>query len=447
MTIDPPKPEAALVNSSTLVLQPAPGATAVPGDHTYENKVSVTIHARWVTFGQGTPAPDKCAVKVSTHGEAWASTRIPNTIGVSDLNLNTGFYDSPVSFSLSGEYAGQGIKANGLHLIQIKGSGGDRTKSFNLSAKVKMSSSGLAQNMAQIVFGVSPDSRSVLLQRGGANGETVDNDGTLHGDTTRSFSLFHSPAPGDDLGTTAQIWNWQQFAAALSGGWSIAHDPFGLQPDHPKVSFQWNPSFSQATLTWNQWSQRFGRQDLVDNTWKGSSGAPEPEPLTYTVTDLHDGAKADATYVLTRHDHMELKEEHEKIQFGAPVKVSDGVVKNSPGQEVTLICNQSVAVGGKVTFNDFLNNPIFDSFFASIKAINLEINSTVTTQLGYSIKVTDLQVHQYTGLEVVAINQRHGGTINQWQEGGYLGLGTFDLSEPAVPYIAYQVHVPYEPAP
>ena len=100
-----------------------------------------------------------------------------------------------------------------------------------------------------------------------------------------------------------------------------------------------------------------------------------------------------------------------------------------------------------MTFNDVLGGSIFDGFFASIKPINIEANYTVTTQLGYTIKVTDLPVNKYTWLEVVAVYKRHWGTQDQWDAGGYAGLGNFDISEPVLPYSVYRAHFPYQPGP
>ena len=370
LTLDSASPGATLVNPQTVILQTAPGWEPLPGDHSYENKGSVTIHAHWNAGYGSAPPPATCSVKIGTYGEAWATASLPGVVQVTDTSIETGFSDSSIPFTSSSPWSGSGIKKKGLHLINLSG-GADRSKSYSLDAKVKMTASGLttsngAQNMAMVGFTVTPDDRSVSLSRQNAHNETVDSDGTTKGDTRFSYSVFYPGYPGDPPYAGTE-WNWQQFSAALSGGWHTKTVYTGGHPASstqvPDISVQWNPAYSGATYQWNQWQQNLGTLRFDAGDWAGKPDSPNTEVLTYSVTDNVDGAKADATYVLTKHDILDIKDEHEAKQYGTPIQIGDGERKTSAGQEVTLSCNKSVAVGGKVTFNDFLNNPIFDKFF------------------------------------------------------------------------------------
>lgn len=308
LTIDSSVGGASMIGVQSITLQSSPASETTPGTHTYEKKAVVTIHAHWNSGGYvPQPPPKVCAVKVAASGQAWGQSLVTGQpVSISGIELNDGFYDTPISFSTDSQ---QGATESGLHLIQMNGTGADRAKSFNLSAKMTMTNTALAQYFCQIGFSVSSDSRAVTLTRAGAHNETVDSDGTIHGDTTYSYK-----STSDSGGTildpsvpiTVAFWNWQQFTADLVGDWSKKNAfPIPGSFQIRDVTYKWNPAYSEANMLWNKWSQKFGTMNFELGSWKGTPDSPNAESLIYTATDNVDGAKADATYILTKHDSVE----------------------------------------------------------------------------------------------------------------------------------------------
>ena len=182
----------------------------------------MTIHAHWNSGGYvPQPPPKVCAVKVAASGQAWGQSLVTGQpVSISGIELNDGFYDTPVSFSTDSQ---QGATEDGLHLIQMNGTGVDRAKSFNLSAKMTMTNTALAQYFCQIGFSASPDTRAVNI--------SSDRDATYHremkplptavANVSDSNGTIHADVRGEN--PLADIIN---FSGLLTGDWSQnAYDP------------------------------------------------------------------------------------------------------------------------------------------------------------------------------------------------------------------------------
>ena len=233
LTIDSSTGGASMQGGSSVVLQSSPQREITFGTHSYENKAVVTIRAHWNSGGYGVPQPPPkvCAVKVAASGQAWGQSLVTGkTVSVSGAELNDGFYDSPVSCSTDGHV---GVTESGLHLIQMNGTGADRAKSFNLSAKLTMTNTDIAQYICQIGFSVYSDSRAVSI--------TSSRDATYHREMTPLPTAV--PNVSDENGAIhADVRGGMLLPDTITYSGSLAGDWTPQMSDTQAASWAWKSS-------------------------------------------------------------------------------------------------------------------------------------------------------------------------------------------------------------
>ena len=152
------------------------------------------------------------------------------------------------------------------------------------------------------------DSREIKLSREGAHNETVDPDGTVHGDTTYSYYF-----------NTILNNNIQFFHPGFGGLWSPNpnYTDDGTEPQY-NISWKWDPQSKSSDFpdTWNSHAQYIdvgtlkaeGPPSAFPNyTWTGMPDAVKVVNISYTATDLGltPNATAAANYVLSVHDQYD----------------------------------------------------------------------------------------------------------------------------------------------
>lgn len=211
-----------------------------------------------------------------------------------EMSVSNGFND-PIEGSIS---------TGGSHLVQ--------KKNTSLAERVLIGTYSLhassPNGVAYIRLYAEPDTRFISFVRQNAHDETVDADGTIHGDTIYSFTDYY-PAAGGQISFFQENKNLQMFSVTLNGEWHKKRIYINGNPFNPAdvldITFAWNPPSTHSDYYYNEWLQKFGTTNRESGSWKGTPDSPNTETLTYTVTDNADGAKADATYVLTKHDQVQ----------------------------------------------------------------------------------------------------------------------------------------------
>ena len=151
--------------------------------------------------------------------------------------------------------------------------------------------------------GAIPDSRDLTILRDGAHNETIDTDGTVHGDTTFSYNTSSGP-----------VQNVQVFHPNFAGGWSPNPNYIstGTGPLF-NISWQWNPQ-NQTMGQTDTWQDH--RQNIDIGTsfpegspqqWFGPADKVKVVNISYTATDLGTTPNATAVgnYVLSIHDQYD----------------------------------------------------------------------------------------------------------------------------------------------
>ena len=336
--------------------------------------------------------------------------------------------------------------SSGKHLLTLDGTSGSVTVNKTLAAHISASNPQNSTSTGGVYAGGKVagfvDTRGVTLSRVGAHGETFDGDGTVHGDTT--YSYVEQDADNNSISRI----NWQVFHPSFSPGFSTKQgvDYGGYSVTVPDVSWTWDPWESDNTWDQGNWSMIVGTMVLDDyaysktpGDWRGQTDSPVTKVITYKATDNHDGAEADASYVLTLHDILEVKTDNQENVKRNPRKVGDRITKTSPGQICKITVITAVSYGVKLTWTD-----IFGEWAAVWLKLNLELNYTGTTSVGWTVDVTDLANNESTYPECVDLYTHHYGVEDQYDSGGYLGPVNYSLFVPMDPCFSFQVHFPYD---
>ncbi len=195
----------------------------------------------------------------------------------------------------------QMINGKAVYTVTLSGTG----SASAVGAIGNMGLDGLADAEAYLNGYVTPDNRTVRLHRDGAHNETVDVDGTVHGDTTYSYIA----------GNTA-INNAQSFYPTFTGLWS-PNPQYIADGTGPLINISWKWALPGAAPqfvdTWNSHglntdigSLRSAGPDSSGNPqWTGTKDPVEHINVSYTATDLRDQATASANYDLRVHDQYD----------------------------------------------------------------------------------------------------------------------------------------------
>jgi hypothetical protein len=165
-----------------------------------------------------------------------------------------GLMDAYVGSSSEGPTfrGGQTTSYSTPHLVQVDGSSGTIERTVNVSANATASISQYSYGgnlSADFNYGVDIDTRGVTLTRDGAHGETIDSDGTVHGDTTFSYYDESWTSSGD---YSVHHNNWQTFHPFFVGNWTRKWDP--QQGDIEDVTWNWDPFATGDTQDTGNWS-------------------------------------------------------------------------------------------------------------------------------------------------------------------------------------------------
>ena len=294
--------------------------------------------------------------------------------------------------------------------------------------------------------------RGVNISRDSAEGDEMEDYGRPLGHTTYSYKRV---IPGMLTTTPITILhtNWQNFNANLWGSWRW---------DVP-MSFQWSPSYSGATITWNKWSMPFGSQDwtlaryrtvlnaeprlIKPEGWEGWTGS-ERFQLDYTVSD--DKGDAKNVYLLKVHDHLEktgsLAEdiiEIKRFQIGSFAIFNTALM--NPGTGNTCYPNNLPLPDSTVTENNTYVESISVNGDISIgewAAIGYGQDWQTGYEIGVSVPVLGnnrvLPRDTYTYVVAIFTGRHFTGPGKCWEESGRSTDTTIDFTLPLPPGVSYQ---------
>lgn len=410
------------------------------GPKTIDGSTTIMATIRWVKGDGVTPAANPPA-KVYLLEDASASWSGTNGEGMWVIGEARNGLGHPCVARTDGR---AGCTSSGRRLVQVDGSSGVITRSVDAVAIASGSSDSTVGSIdVSVSYSLTVDNRGVTLTRQGARGEVVDAEGNTHGHTTYSYNLL-TRNPINPQPIVTPVWNWQQFSTAFIGDWSLIWDENSYR-NIPDVSWSWNPQYSGATWEWNQWSMPFGSQNKVEGSyglsWKGRTG-PTERVLTYTATDNRKGGTATAKYYLTIHDHYEQKTYQRTDTFENWRQCSANIVGPSSGSgyvEYAYTVGMSASGGGAA-----------GEWIADLLGIDLSIEWSGNVNTGASINLT-VKVGEYTYMEVGDHYIYHDGTVDVWDEAGYVGEEAYHVREvPAnennrIGYREHLPHIPYTP--
>lgn len=111
--------------------------------------------------------------------------------------------------------------------------------------------------------------------------------------------------------TIVHALNSQEFKANFAGAWTMKQDP--RRGKIPNVFQSWSPDDHSNTWNTGHWSVPVGTRvvitDVRGKKWAGALDVPRTYTVTYTATDVSDGATCQVTYALTAHDPIEVRTE------------------------------------------------------------------------------------------------------------------------------------------
>ena len=269
--------------------------------------VTITPFFRWVPGSDPNAPPSILNAKITS--EAYAGDQNGDPV-----SADNGFGDVSSQFPRGYVfYSDSDASSVGAHLEQKDPQG---QKMVSLPPQTLSVSGGLCEDYqsisSEVDYLAETDNRSVVLHRDGAVYETVDPDGTAHGDTIYSYHSIITPLEGDQCDT--DVVNWQTFHPVFSGNWSLLASGDSYIPDLD--SWSWSPDESSDTWDTGIWSMPHGNinytSDPTQSSWQGSPDNPLPKTMTYTATassshinSNDDGATVTAKYILTLHDQVE----------------------------------------------------------------------------------------------------------------------------------------------
>ena len=433
-------------------------APFMDGDPTTHCSSDVTIDGALHTYfkwksdpyvdGQSpAPAPDHMDVLVTTslYTSGWA--------GAWNIATNPNWLDLPAngkasasasddefgeSVSIYADPAGAYIPIHnsshlGYHLKRVSTSGGVATVTLTGHTIAHAdggdpvscgTSSEMAWGRAGVDAYAQQDSRSVTLHRDGAHDETVDPDGTVHGDTVYSYTnTYWSEYPEGE--NTDNVDNWQYFHPQFSGDWTVVIPPV----DYPyNISYQWNPSESSDTWDTGKWKMPYGSLNMYSGYWVGKpTGASPPSPMTYTVTDKGDGATATATYILTVHDPYEKYidnpptpsrenlQRRGSLSFTATQAAPTGTSYYEQDQTWSVSISAAGAVG---------------EWFATTLGLNLQASYSYTVAQGASVNLGPYKPGYGSWAETYDEYKTYTGTAKTYDAGGYCGTHDYKVKVP-----------------
>lgn len=270
---------------------------------TYNN--TFQFHIRWLNpDGTAGSNPPKKVYLREDSGVHWNASS-QHFGGTASANDQDGL-DDPEAITPTGSVFRLEGRCSGIHLVQKNGSSGSIdvsiTQSSTLDAKDgPPTSPGDTPYCSGSIWwgcGVLVDNRGLTLHRDNAINETVDDNGTVHGDTTYSFDEWRT-GPDDSINVFFHG-NTQVFHPAFDGGWPL------FLPNPDEFDWKWAPS--QSDDTWDTASRLMSKGNLhldTNSTWQTTPSSPKVFVQSYTATDKVDGATATANYVLTKHDEVE----------------------------------------------------------------------------------------------------------------------------------------------
>ena len=286
-------------------------------DQEFKQHGTVTATMTWIhddlSHPENDPPPTRQWIKETAWAD-WNGLRNGSGTGVVSGTGDDGLGDAAPPAAVSdGYYYYISSESSGTHLHQVDSSSGVITRSCALDCSAKLvSPTGDWDVQTECGYQIAIDTRAVTLHRDDAHDETVDPDGTVHGDTTYSYTDKEHHEYDPDRGrrlpafTIEDMENWQYFHPQFSGYWSPAQSGGGLDGFHPlcpyDISWIWNPAESDDTWNTGQWEMPYGSVNMEDADWVGTPTGASTHAMTYSVTDNGDGAKATAAYILTRHD-------------------------------------------------------------------------------------------------------------------------------------------------
>lgn len=105
-----------------------------------------------------------------------------------------------------------------------------------------------------------------------------------------------------------------------------------------------------------------------------------------------------------------------------------------------MSATQSVDYNLTVTAND-----IFGLWFCDWKPIDVSATYSSTTSTGVSFDVgPGITVGYRTWVEAVDTYRLHTGTVDRWDAGGYAGVASYTVKEPASPFCTLRLRWPAE---
>lgn len=401
-----------------------------------------------------TPAPAKVYFRLFGEAEASTSAHAQGTnaaallagafssSGTADDGLgDQAVVSGPSSVEWNGGWnaaVSRRSKSSGTHLVQKDGSSGTITFTFNVSAHADGSltiPSPTTSNQAPPTMDggggteawpvtVTEDSRGVTLHRDGAHGETVDADGTTHGDTIYSYLADYLPRTEEGFPSTEDHKNWQVFHPYLTGSWS--QRPMINLEAGPNINWQWSPNESEDT-----WSM--GKVSMHYRTFRTFNDAPqhqdtsEERDITYTATDNQDGATATATYILTVHDPYEKYIDNppapsrENIQRRGSISftATPAALTGTSYFEQADSWGASISAAGPL-----------DKWIADILGFRLDLSYSFTVNQGASVNLGPYQPGYGSWAETYDEYTTYTGTAKIYDAGGYCGTHDYYVKVP-----------------
>ncbi len=307
-------------------------------------------------------------------------------------------------------------QSQGTHLVQL-GKTSPATLTRTLSGQC-------GYGEVQMAYEADVDSRAVVLHRDGAHGETVDADGTTHGDTIYSYLADYLPRTEEGFPSTEDHKNWQVFHPYLTGSWS--QRPMINLEAGPNINWQWSPNESEDT-----WSM--GKVSMHYRTFRTFNDAPqhqdtsEERDITYTATDNQDGATATATYILTVHDPYEKYIDNppapsrENIQRRGSISftATPAALTGTSYFEQADSWGASISAAGPL-----------DEWIADTLGFRLDLSYSFTVNQGASVNLGPYQPGYGSWAETYDEYTTYTGTAKIYDAGGYCGTHDYYVKVP-----------------
>lgn len=354
----------------------------------------------------------------------------PDVGGTADNGLG-----DPAVYGVDSSSQYMHMTSAGKHLVQRDGSSGEIHLWFIPTAQFTgLSTTQYGHAQVGANFMVTVDTRGITLRRDSAVGETIDQEGTVYGDTIYSRDVTILPADPGAMPVTYEEENIQQFHPEYVGSWHwvLGETWEGWASDVPDVEWRWEPSHSGNKWDLGIWKAPKGTIALYNGATGDYTYAPSGIStmlIMYSAKDRQDGAQCEAWYVIRVHDPIELKTHHtyETVFRNIRDVPNSAVVISYPGEIVNLSEGKNLGYSWSVQVNPLDS---LTKLLGGWLGVSFQLSSGSTTVTRGFTSPPNLPANTVVKLAVADLYRRHWGEVTLWNAAGKVGERSYKFYEP-----------------